>query len=149
MVCLGFVILLEGIISLSSDGLHGYEQRASLLAHNSTPPAPYSETQGFQWVLQVCHSLLLSSLLAFICGCNFGCQGGAGVHEISWPTSNFIQSWDSRSTPVALPSSLSPAEAAAGRAWRMDNSWDPARLSGAAVASLMLLSIIQTIRALD
>lgn len=123
---------------------------ASLLARNSTPPAPHGENRSV--FSELCWFATTSSsphcLLSYV-----GITRDAEEMQESMkshgqpPTSS--SPGESRSTPVALLSSLSPVEAAAGRALRKGNSWDPASLSGAAVASLMLFSIIQTINALD
>lgn len=119
MVCLGFVILLEGIINLSSDGLRGCEQRASLFACNSTPPAPDGETHRV--FSELCWFAIPSCSphcsLSYV-GVTLRCPGGAGEHEIHAQPPTSSSPGDGSSMPVALPSSLSPAEEAAGRAPR-------------------------------
>ena len=150
MVCLGFVILLEGIINLTLDGLHGSEQRASLLARNSIPPAPDGETHRVfnELCLFATPSSSPHCLLSYV-GVNWDAEEVQKSMKSHGQPPTSSSPGDSRSMPVALPSSLGPAEEAVGRAPRKNDSWDPASLSGAAVASLMLLSIIQTVNALD
>nr|XP_009505135.1 PREDICTED: uncharacterized protein LOC104046662 [Phalacrocorax carbo] len=144
------VQLLTSIVSLTLDGSRGSERRASLLARSSAPPGPGGESHGvfseLRW--SATPSSSPHCLLSYV-----GVIWDAEEKQESMkshgqpPTSS--SPVDGRSVPVALPSSLSPAEAAAGGALRKDNSWDPASLSGAVIASLMLFSIIQTINALD
>ena len=109
MVCLGFVILLKDIVSQSSSGLHGSEQRASLLARSSIPPAPNGEahrvSSELRWFSTPAwsphHSL---SYAAASLGAKETQQSMKSPGQP--PTSP--SPGDSRSMLVALPSSLIP-----------------------------------------